>query len=319
MNSLKPSRVAATLTPVLAGITLAFNVQAANETQSTTPVIGAQHGQSAQAQQQMQDMRASKLIGTAVEGSDGKRIGEIEDLVIDLNSQRIEYAVLAHGGFVGVGEKLFAYPVSALQPAQNERLRIDVSEQKLKDAPGFDRKNWPDWNRDDYRSQVDRYYGGEARPVNPDENPRYVRASDFIGKDINDQANEDVGEVEELIVNMKDGSLHYVLVEFDNWHPDNDKLYVLAPTTLGAAVAEDGDLKLKVDRQSLANAPSLDKKDLSKLNDTQWLAGVKTHLSNHERMEGAVGSTPQASPETSGSPGGRVQTDRMQSHPTSTQ
>ncbi|HLU76491.1 MAG TPA: PRC-barrel domain-containing protein [Burkholderiales bacterium] len=315
MTQLKLSRVAAALTPVLAGMTLAFNVQAANETQSTVTAPGAQHGQSAEAQQQMQDVRASELIGTAVEGSDGKRLGDIEDLVIDLNSQRVHYAVLGHGGIAGIGEKLFAYPVSALQPGQEGRLRLNVSAEKLKDAPGFDRQHWPKWGKDDYQARVDRYYG-EATPVKPDEDPRYVRASDFIGKDIKDRSNQDVGEIEDVIVNMKDGSLHYLLVEFDDWHENNaGRLFAVAPNGLRADPEDKDDLKLDVDRQTLASAPGIEIKRLRDKRDQSWIAQMKRDLDSSPPMRGAVGATPSSDAATATSPGGRAQTERLQQGP----
>lgn len=313
MTPLKFSRVAAALTPVLAGMTLALNTHAVeSDTKPTaTPSLSAQHGQSTQAQQQMQDVRASRLIGTAVEGTDGKRLGEIEDLVIDLNNQRVQYAVLGYGGFAGIGEKLFAYPVSALQPAEEGRLRLNVSEQKLKDAPGFDRKNWPDWADQQYRDSVDQYYG-QAQPVKTDEDPRYVRASDFIGMDIEDRSSQDIGEVEDLVVNMQDGTLHYVLVEFDDWHQANDdRLYALAPAAFRGDAIKDDDFHLNMDRQELASAPSITKDRLNNINDQQWTADVKRYLGSESGAEsGAIGSQPQPGAATQGTPAGQVQADR---------
>lgn len=309
MTQLKLSRVAAALTPVLAGMTLAFNVQAANETQSTT-TLGAQHGQSAQAQQQMQDVRATKLIGTVVDGNDGKRLGDIEDLVIDLNSQRVQYVVLGHGGVAGIGEKLFAYPVSALQPGEEDRLRLNVSKEKLKDAPGFDRQHWPKWGKDDYQARVDKYYG-EAKPVKTDEDPRYVRASDFIGKDIKDQGDQDVGEIEDVIVNMQDGNVHYVLVEFDDWHKNNaGRLFAVAPNALSVDPKDKDDLKLNADRQSLASAPAVETKRLRDARDQSWVADLKRDLGSGEPMSGATGATPSSEAATEGTPGGRTQSER---------
>lgn len=319
MTQLKLSRVAAALAPVLAGMTLALNTHAADPQQRNTQTqsLGAQHGQSAEAQQQMEDARASRLIGMAVEGTDGKRLGDIEDLVIDLNNQRVHYAILGHGGIAGIGEKLFAYPISALQPAENDRVRINVTAEQLKDAPGFDRKNWPDWNNEQVRSNVDRYYG-DVQPVKPDENPRYVRASDFIGKDIKDSANQDVGEVEDVIVNMKDGSLHYVLVDFDDWHENNNnRLFALSPDTFRAAVGDKDDLRIDAERQTLASAPSVDEKQLRNTRDQSWMADLKRHFGDSgTSMRGAVGGTPSSDALTEGSPGGRAQADRAPMSPT---
>jgi sporulation protein YlmC with PRC-barrel domain len=90
-------------------------------------------------------LKASDLIGTKVEGVDGKNLGSIKDLVIDPERGDIQYAVLDFGGFAGIGDKYFAVPWQALQVNQDKkRLALDLHKKDLKDAPGFDKNNWPD-------------------------------------------------------------------------------------------------------------------------------------------------------------------------------
>src|SRR5690242_6053513 len=89
--------------------------------------------------------KASEVIGKKVEGVDGKKLGSIKDLVIDPQDGDIEYAVLDFGGFAGIGDKYFAVPWQALQLDQDKkRLALDLHKKDLKDAPGFDKNNWPD-------------------------------------------------------------------------------------------------------------------------------------------------------------------------------
>lgn len=90
-------------------------------------------------------LKASDLIGSKVEGIDGKNLGSIKDLVIDPQDGDIQYAVLDFGGFAGIGDKYFAVPWQALQLDQDKkRLALDLHKKDLKDAPGFDKNNWPD-------------------------------------------------------------------------------------------------------------------------------------------------------------------------------
>ena len=90
-------------------------------------------------------LKASDLIGMNVHGTDGKKLGDIKDLVIDPEEGGVEYAVLEFGGFAGVGDKYFAVPWEALQLDQtNKKLSLDVHKKDLKNAPGFDKNNWPD-------------------------------------------------------------------------------------------------------------------------------------------------------------------------------
>jgi sporulation protein YlmC with PRC-barrel domain len=100
---------------------------------------------SAQARDKSGVLKASDLIGMNVHGTDGKKLGDIKDLVIDPEEGSVEYAVLEFGGFAGIGDKYFAVPWEALQLDQtNKKLSLDVHKKDLKNAPGFDKNNWPD-------------------------------------------------------------------------------------------------------------------------------------------------------------------------------
>jgi sporulation protein YlmC with PRC-barrel domain len=89
--------------------------------------------------------RVDKIIDSGVINLEGKRIGTIDDLVIDIDTGRIVYAVLEFGDFMGFGDKLFAVPWQSLSSVPAEGIFIlDQSEAKLQKAPGFDKDNWPD-------------------------------------------------------------------------------------------------------------------------------------------------------------------------------
>ena len=76
----------------------------------------------------------------------GENLGEIEELMIDLENGRVAYAVVSFGGFVGIGNKLFAVPFEALElDAENHCFVLDVPREKLEKAPGFDKDKWPDF------------------------------------------------------------------------------------------------------------------------------------------------------------------------------
>ena len=102
-------------------------------------------GLPAQARDKSGVLKASDLLGMNVEGIDGKKLGHIKALVIDHEEGAIEYAVLEFGGFAGIGDKYFAVPWEALRlDHTNKRLSLDVHKKDLKNAPGFDKNNWPD-------------------------------------------------------------------------------------------------------------------------------------------------------------------------------
>ena len=89
-------------------------------------------------------LSAKSLIGTEVVNLHGEKLGKLEELMIDLASGRIGYAVLSFGGILGLGDKLFAVPWSALTvDEKNEKLVMDADKDRLAKAPGFDKNNWP--------------------------------------------------------------------------------------------------------------------------------------------------------------------------------
>lgn len=102
-------------------------------------------------------VKASSIIGTGVVNPAGDSLGDIKEIVIDPRTGRVAYSVVSFGGFLGMGEKLFAIPFSAFSyNAEKNDYVLDVSKERLKAAPGFDADNWPSmseekWNRDVYK------------------------------------------------------------------------------------------------------------------------------------------------------------------------
>lgn len=102
------------------------------------------------------------LIGDKVRNPDGEDLGSIEELMIDFRRGRIAYAVLSFGGFAGLADKLFAIPWSALRIDGSEgHLVLDVPRDRLKDAPGFDKSQWPNMADLRWGGSIYEYYGQE--------------------------------------------------------------------------------------------------------------------------------------------------------------
>lgn len=104
---------------------------------------------------------ASKVIGEAVTNRQDENLGKIQELVFDAKSGRLTYAVLSFGGFLGMGNKLFALPWGSLDfSATENKLVLDVDKEKLKAAPGFDADaKWPDFADRAWGSSIHTYYG----------------------------------------------------------------------------------------------------------------------------------------------------------------
>ena len=82
-----------------------------------------------------------------VRNAANEKLGDIQDVVLEQETGMIAYAALSFGGFLGMGDKLFAVPWAALKPtADRKAFTLDIPKERLQKAPGFDKKNWPDLN-----------------------------------------------------------------------------------------------------------------------------------------------------------------------------
>ncbi|UUJ40823.1 PRC-barrel domain-containing protein [Pseudomonas extremaustralis] len=105
-------------------------------------------------------MGADTLIGNDVYNTQNEDLGDIKEIMLDTASGKVAYAVLSFGGFLGMGEKLFAVPWAALRlDTVNKRFVLDAGKDRLKNAPGFDKDNWPNMSDPTWGRGVHDYYG----------------------------------------------------------------------------------------------------------------------------------------------------------------
>jgi len=89
-------------------------------------------------------LSASTMVGDHVVNPEGEDLGKIEEIMIDVPTGNVAYAVLSFGGFLGLGDKYFAIPWQRLEvDAKKERFVLNVDKERLENAPGFDKNNWP--------------------------------------------------------------------------------------------------------------------------------------------------------------------------------
>jgi sporulation protein YlmC with PRC-barrel domain len=92
-------------------------------------------------------LTATSIIGDKVENNKGENLGNIKDIMLNIHDGGIEYFIVEFGGFLGIGEKLFAVPFSAVRlNTAKENFILDVDKKFLETAPGFDKNHWPETN-----------------------------------------------------------------------------------------------------------------------------------------------------------------------------
>jgi len=114
-------------------------------------------------------VRASQLIGMNIYNNQEESVGEINDLVINSRSGRVEYAAVTYGGFLGLGDKMYAVPFQAFSTKadaddpDDPYLMLNVTQEQLDGSKGFDQDNWPNFADRNFTSQVDKRYGVDRR------------------------------------------------------------------------------------------------------------------------------------------------------------
>ena len=104
-------------------------------------------------------LSASTLSGDSVRNAADENLGDIKDLMIDLDNGNVAYAVLSFGGWLGMGDKLFAVPWSAFTvDTANHCLILNVPKERFKDAPGFDKDHWPNFADPAIATRISDYY-----------------------------------------------------------------------------------------------------------------------------------------------------------------
>ncbi|HEX6385615.1 MAG TPA: PRC-barrel domain-containing protein [Anaerolineae bacterium] len=108
----------------------------------------------------VQVLSTGTLKGTEVENAQGENLGHLEEVMLDLDTGRVAYAVLSFGGILGIGDKLFAVPWDALRiDTREERIILNVDKERLENAPGFDKDDWPETADPSWLNRVYSYYG----------------------------------------------------------------------------------------------------------------------------------------------------------------
>jgi sporulation protein YlmC with PRC-barrel domain len=105
-------------------------------------------------------LSAGTLNGDRVRNMQGEDLGKVEEIMVDVESGCVSYVVLSHGGFLGLGDKLFAVPWKAMQiDMDNHEFVLDMSRDRFENGPGFDKNDWPDFSSEEYGNQIHDFYG----------------------------------------------------------------------------------------------------------------------------------------------------------------
>lgn len=151
-------------------------------------------------------VRASDLMNSSVRNTHGEKLGEIDELVLDPESNRVIYGVLRRGGFLGMGESRYAISTSEFHNASDRRVTIRLDEGDFKDQTGFNKNSWPlradpQWSSSESRTDAQQTAA-----------KRITKASEIFGSKLLSSGGETIGTVSDLIVEPGTGLVHYAII-----------------------------------------------------------------------------------------------------------
>lgn len=123
---------------------------------------------------QAQPLRVSELMGMDVRNHENEDLGDIEDLVVDPKTGQIRYAAISMGGFLGLGDELFAVPWNAIKIQREAdddddfEAVVNIDKQRMENARGFDQDNWPNFADERWQRENDKRYHIDIDTRNPE-------------------------------------------------------------------------------------------------------------------------------------------------------
>jgi len=236
--------------------------------------------------------RTGDIVGLAVKNKQGENLGKIDDLVIDLKSGDVRYVALSYGSVAGIGGKLFAVPWEKMTFVMGEpnnrnsrHFLMDVSKNHLENSEGFDSSRWPNVADPQWAASIDKHFNIERKhepTATTGERARVAyetvfRASKIKGMDVRNDANENLGSVDELVIDVTKAKVKYLALSFGSIFTGGNKLFAVPLSHCTLTHANDKTfIKLSVSRDALKNAPGFDKNNWPDTANPNWAKEIDT-------------------------------------------
>ncbi len=106
-------------------------------------------------------MTVEALSNSYVVNAAHESIGSIKDIVLDVNQDKVAYAILSVSHTLGLGSKEFPIPLVCfkLDTREENKVILNVDKEKLLEAPAIDPEQWDEFNHLDFLYKVYAFYG----------------------------------------------------------------------------------------------------------------------------------------------------------------
>lgn len=212
---------------------------------------------------------ANQVFGHEVISSDGQKVGNLNNLVIDLESGRILYGVIGTSkGRVGIAPQLFTETLPV-----NNALKVNATKAKIDGAPQFGAVDKPgEWGQASYVDQVYTYFGQSPwwqgkTAANTGSFHNVHKASEVVGMKVENVSNQNVGQIKNVAVDLPAGRVVYVVFAPDSSLNLGNNYYLLPPQAVTLS-PDQKNLVSDISAQKLANAPHFASNSWPNLSDS---------------------------------------------------
>jgi sporulation protein YlmC with PRC-barrel domain len=114
------------------------------------------------------EMKASDVIGKEVKNNQNETLGKVDDLIVNSESGTVPFAIIAHGGALGVGRTKTAVPMSSLRCSSDHKTFIlPTTKEELKMASRSPAGAWSNVKDAEWAKNIDGYYGEPGKDADP--------------------------------------------------------------------------------------------------------------------------------------------------------
>ena len=241
--------------------------------------------------------RANKLIGKTVYSSDNQKLGKIDNFVVDLESGHILYAVVGTG-VLGVGGHDYAIAPGAFTDVRGDTIHVNVDKQKFNGAPEFTKDiDKPEaMGQGSFVNQVYQYFGETAwwkgsQSADTGTFHNVHKAKDVIGMKVKNVGNEDLGKIDNLMLDLPAGRVVFAILNPDSSLNLGNNFYALPPNALTLS-SDQKNLVSDLTKEKLASAPYFAKDQWQNLSDPSFASKVYQYYGKQAWFQSGSGLQP---------------------------
>jgi sporulation protein YlmC with PRC-barrel domain len=227
------------LTLALPALTLAGTGQGMKGSEAATPAMHESSARSMTGEYTPTLQKINTLIGENLENTKNQSLGRIEDVVLNSNRDRVAYFIVSHGGVLGIGAKYTAVPWSFVALKNTGKTCVlNMSKERFDQAPAFTGGHWPDMSNPQWSHAVYQFFtesgtmekaaahgqgehamhegAGTHQWAAAGESRHFwgVRHSKLIGMEVKNGKGQDLGDIEDIVIDANKGNVAYGIVSF---------------------------------------------------------------------------------------------------------